>query len=871
MTRAQPRYVHLRVRRPATVWPVVRPLAVGAVLALAATLVLRPQLGLLLLWQVVVPVLPLVFLLAPSWWRQACPLAAMTRAPRAVGLRGRTLPRGLREHAGAIALAVFLGVVTARLSPLGSSGPAAAALLVGALGAALAGGIVFKGKSGWCGTFCPLGPVQELYGQASLGARPTPCPTCVGCVAHCTDIEPRTAYRERLAAGGRPSAYRALLAGLLPGFTVAFHLLPAPASPADLGVLVLAALASLGAFLAVEALVGRRTARLPAVSAALALIAFYWFNVPAVVDGVERLLGLEVPGRAAWEARFVVIALVVGCFARLWRRAPTPAPAVPAPAVAVAVAPQVTVLPQGRTVPVSAGSTLLEAAEAQGLAGWEGCRNGVCGCDPVVVSEGAGHLSPAPAGERATLQRLGAPAGARLACRARVYGDVTIAALPGAPAAAAVADALAGEPVPEAPFRVQVAPVRPAAPGRIVVVGAGAAGASAVQTLRRLDADCEIHLVGDEAQPPYDRTGLPRAVHAGTPVDALRLHPPAWAQELRIATALASPAVGLDAERRVLTLAGGEELGYDRLILATGALPPAPVVAGPLPAGCFGLRTADDVARIRAYAEAGHVRRALVAGGGVRGLEAADALHRLGLAVTVVHGGPWLAHRHLDARAGELVAEHLRFLGIEVILEARVRALAGEDVLARATLSDGRARAIELLVACTGLTPEASLARTGGLVVQRGVVVDDRMATSAPGVFAAGDVAEHRDRVHGLWSEAVAQAEVAAAAALDQDARYAPGVDAVTLRVGELEISAIGRSTPTPGDREIVAPRDRGGHRRALLDGGRIVGAVLVGQPAALVDGLREAVAEERDVRAHEAELRAGDWSALAAGLAAAA
>jgi len=863
-----PRYLHLRVRRPASGWPLLRLVAVGAVLALAALLVRRPETGLVVLWQVVVPLLPLVFVLAPGLWRQVCPMAAMTRAPRALGIAGRALPRRLRDHAAAVAIVLFLGLATARLSPLGESAQAGAALLVGALAAALLGGLVFRGKSGWCSTFCPLAPVQELYGQAPAHARATACAPCVGCVSHCADVSPRSAYAERLAAGGPAAAYRRLFAGLLPGFVLAFHLLPRPVAPVHLALLALVTVASLGVFLAIEALLDRRPARLPALFGALALGPYAWFNVPVVAGALETLFGLEAPAWALWEARIVAVAFVLVWLVRLARRRPATPAAVPAAAPPAAPAPRVTVLPGGASVAVPAGSTLLEAAEGRGLEGWQGCRNGVCGCDPVVVSAGAQHLSPPQETERATLRRLGTPPGTRLACRARVHGDVTLEPLPGSPAAAAVAEALAGD---AAARGIARAASRPAASRRVVVVGAGAAGATAVETLRRLDPACEIQLVGDEARAPYDRTALPRAVHAGVPHDALRLHPEGWARDLGVAVTLATPAVRLDAQRRVLTLAGGEERAYDQLILTTGATPAGPVVPGRLPAGCFGLHTAEDAARVRLFAHSNPVHRALVAGGGVRGLEAADALHALGLAVTVVHRGPWLAHRQLDARTGALVADHLGSLGMEVVLESRVSAVHGDEAIDRVVLSDGRARAVELLVACTGLEPNIALARTGGLEIRRGVVVDDRMTTSAPGVLAAGDVAEHRHRVSGLWPTAVAQAEVAAAAALEHDAVYDPVVEAVTLRVGRVEVTALGRTTPAPGDREILVPDGPLAHRRLLLEGDRLVGAVLLGQPSGLVDGVRDALTAGRDLREHEPRLRAGDWDPLVAGVAAAA
>jgi NAD(P)H-nitrite reductase large subunit len=153
---------------------------------------------------------------------------------------------------------------------------------------------------------------------------------------------------------------------------------------------------------------------------------------------------------------------------------------------------------------------------------------------------------------------------------------------------------------------------------------------------------------------------------------------------------------------------------------------------------------------IRAYVQEHGCRHAVVAGGGLLGLEAAVALHRLGLPVTVLERGARLLGRHVDPRCSELVADHFAKAGIEVLTGAESAHVCGSSAVTGAVLTDGRVLPCEVLLAATGIRPNVDLAHDAGVPAARGVLVDDRMQTRVPDVFAAGDVAEHAGRVLGL-------------------------------------------------------------------------------------------------------------------------
>ena len=226
-----PHYMQMRPILPLWVWHLARAGSIVTVLAIGALLFALPPVGLFLFWRIAIPILPLVFLVAPGLWRNVCPLAAADQLPRLLGLtRGRTLPRWLREYAYLIGIALFIILVAARKVIFNQNGPALGVLLLAILGTAVLGGVIFKGKSGWCSSLCPLLPVQRLYGQTPYATiRNSHCQPCVGCTKNCYDFNPHVAALADLAAGDRRSSgYRKFFAGAFPGVILAFYTVPDP-------------------------------------------------------------------------------------------------------------------------------------------------------------------------------------------------------------------------------------------------------------------------------------------------------------------------------------------------------------------------------------------------------------------------------------------------------------------------------------------------------------------------------------------------------------------------------------------------------------------------------------------------------------------
>jgi nitrite reductase (NADH) large subunit len=877
-----PAYTEMRSRVPLPAWHAIRAGSVLAYLALCVALFVRPAGGLFVFFKIIVPLLPILFFTAPGLWRNICPLAASNQLPRVLGFtRALTPPDWLRRRGYVIAVVLFFGITGARLALFNVSGPATGILLSVTIVNALLAGVAFKGKSGWCSSTCPLLPLQRVYGQTPFAKVPNShCQPCVGCTKNCYDFRPSVAYQADLhEADPDWTAPRKLFVAALPGFVLGFFtLLTRSQLPLPHLYLQLAGyfLGSVGLFYAVQGLLPVSTTITVAVWASVAINIFYWFAGVTLASSFATVTGLGAPW-LRWPVRALVLALSLLWIARTWvkgrqyeeevvARAPLPLLQITpraAKAVQRAVEPAgPEVRFDGRDAPVRAdvGASLLELAERAGLPIEAGCRMGVCGADPVAVREGGDCLSPPDDEEVSTLRRLGFAPNTRMACCARVQsGPVTVglAPEPGGPPADGPPD-----------FDRSIVSV--------VVLGNGIAGVTAADFVRRGHPDCEIHVVGGEPHVLYNRMGISRLVFGRSAMQGLYLLPEQWYDDHQIVAWLNTVVRRIDPVTRRVFLATGDVLPYDRLILAMGSTSTVPPVAGIGRPGSFVLRTAADAMLIRAYAQEHGCRDAVVSGGGLLGLEAAHSLHELGLRVTVLERGERLLSRQIDAHASGLVDAHFAGLGMRVLYRAEAtalagadKALAGADSLGGVALADGRTVPCDLYLAAVGIRPAIDIARQAGLATGRGIVVNDRMETSIPGVFAAGDVAEHDGRVLGLWPIAAKQGEVAAVNAIGGSAALTAEIPATILKGVGLDLFSIGQVAAADGD-EVIVSEDRfdpgaPSYRRLLVRGGRAAGGLVLGHQPEVVAAVTAAVKKGIVVDgATQRRLRGGDWAALA-------
>jgi len=339
-------------------------------------------------------------------------------------------------------------------------------------------------------------------------------------------------------------------------------------------------------------------------------------------------------------------------------------------------------------------------------------------------------------------------------------------------------------------------------------------------------------LISNETDWPYYRMNLTRYLAGEVTAADLALHPQGWYAENGITLRRETVVSALDLAQKELTLEDSSRISFDKLVLAAGSHPFLPPFPGAGLANVTTLRTRQDADFILAAASMAACQahpNVVVIGGGLLGLETAGALARCGTAVTVLENQAWLLPRQLNQSAGMLFLAQIKAMGIQVRTLAKTRALLGEGAVQAVELEDGTSLPAGLVILSAGIRSNVELARQAGLSVNQGVLVDERMQTSHPDVFAAGDVAEYQGVVYGTWPPSLNQGAIAGRNAAGQAAAFAAAPRSNTLKVLGIEMFSTGQTAPQqPGDRAIETKKD-GQYACFVFRGDRMVGSILLG------------------------------------------
>lgn len=292
---------------------------------------------------------------------------------------------------------------------------------------------------------------------------------------------------------------------------------------------------------------------------------------------------------------------------------------------------------------------------------------------------------------------------------------------------------------------------------RVVIVGAGQAGAALAAKLRALGHEGEIVMLGDEPAPPYQRPPLSKAYLLGEmEEERLWLRAPDFWAENNVEMRLGQPVTEIDPVAKTVTV-GGEALAYDHLALTTGSTPRRlPAAIGGELQGVYTVRTLADVDAMRGEFQPG--RRVIIVGGGYIGLEAAAVASKLGVAVTVLEMAPRILQRVASPETSDYVRALHREHGVTVLEETGLDRLVGETRVTGARLKDGRILPADFVIVGVGITPNAQLAEAAGLVIDNGIATDAMGRTSDPAIWAAGDCASFPRGAGRLRLESVGNA-----------------------------------------------------------------------------------------------------------------
>lgn len=391
---------------------------------------------------------------------------------------------------------------------------------------------------------------------------------------------------------------------------------------------------------------------------------------------------------------------------------------------------------------------------------------------------------------------------------------------------------------------------------RYLIIGNGVAGATAAESIKRLDPDGRITMLSAEADSFYSRPRLPEFMAGEVPVERITLRSKSWYADHGIELLLGTEAISADHQARTVTATGGLTLPYDELLLATGASSLVPPVQGAQAPGVFSLRTADDARAIGQAAS--RTKTAVLVGGGLLGLEAGAALARMGLTVRVAEFFDRLLPRQMDVQGAAKLQARLEGMGFSFALGARSKEIVPDDGGFSLILEDGRTLTGGLVLFSAGIRGNVELARQLGLAMDKGVIVDDRMSTSLPNVWAAGDHVEHRGRLYGLWAPSKAQGEVAGVNMAGGQAVYEGTVLSSSLKVAGIDLTSVG-DIDADGKLESAVWQDADSYRKIVMENGVIKGFIFFGVTAGIKE-CRAAMDRKADVGALAPQMREADF-----------
>lgn len=368
---------------------------------------------------------------------------------------------------------------------------------------------------------------------------------------------------------------------------------------------------------------------------------------------------------------------------------------------------------------------------------------------------------------------------------------------------------------------------------KYLILGSSHAALEAASAIRMLDGAGTLTLLTRDAHLPYSPTILPYVVSGRSQPNNIVLRDESYFRDNNIALVRGATVTALDSAQACVRLASGESWRFERLLIATGAAPALPPVAGLSDIEHHVLRTMSDAIRLRgAIARA---KSAIVLGAGLIGMHATENMAKAGVAVTVIELKPHALSGYFEPRASTIIEETFAKNGVRMLMGRTISEIAPQDKGCRAKLDDGEQIAGDLLLVCTGVKPNVAFLAGSGIDIDEGILVDDRMRTNVANIWAAGDVAQARGFwgnrvVNGILPNAVEQGRIAGFD-MAEDAAVAPFAGAVPLNTysffGQQAIS-VGRSAlgNSRDDLEVAETIDaaKGVYRRIVLDNGRLMG-----------------------------------------------
>lgn len=366
---------------------------------------------------------------------------------------------------------------------------------------------------------------------------------------------------------------------------------------------------------------------------------------------------------------------------------------------------------------------------------------------------------------------------------------------------------------------------------RYLVIGSGVAGISAVKEINRVkDKDIDITVISKEEDPFYYRPRLIECLSGDISVEDIIINDREWFKKNDIELLLGKEVIDVNFNEKYVVTDDNQEFSYDKLLLAQGASSFIPPIEGVDLGGVYALRNGEDAREIYEHIES--CKKAVVIGGGLLGLESAYNMIKAGLEVTVIEQADHLLQRQLDNSAGDKLKLILKEKhGFDFYLDVGVEKISGNSEVEEVELADGNKISADLVLFSTGINPNTGIVEDTELEINRGIIVDNKMSTNIPDVYAAGDVAEYNGNIYGIWAPSMEEGSVAGKVMVGKDAEFTGFVPSHTLKVADVNVVSIGVLSEDENIKSNIVVDDERTYCRIFKDENEnLVGAIIVGE-----------------------------------------
>jgi len=377
-----------------------------------------------------------------------------------------------------------------------------------------------------------------------------------------------------------------------------------------------------------------------------------------------------------------------------------------------------------------------------------------------------------------------------------------------------------------------------------LIIGNGVAGTTAAENIRKTDKEGNITIMTGEELPFYHRIRLTEYISGEVAEDNLVARKKEWYGNQNINLELMTRITRAEDQEKVIITEDNRTLSYDRLLIATGSHSFIPPIKGSEKKGVFALRTIKDARDISAYA--GKIEDVVLIGGGLLGLEAGNALRKLGKRVTVVEFFPRLLPRQLDVDGAKRLQGIMEEMGFSFRLDAKTQEITGGDQVDGVLLEGGEALSSEMVIISAGVRPNMELAENLGLDHDKGIKVGEHLRTNRADIYAAGDVTEFKGMVYGIWPAAMEQGKIAGNNMAGGDMVYEGTVMANTLKVVGVDLASAG-NIDAENEFKSQVFTDEKIYKKIVIEDDRITGCIMLGDTKGF-NKMTKAISERVDV-----------------------